>query len=111
MAIGYRQQTGLGLGSALSCPSCTGSYKATVCGGGVTYYLDKTSGWVGSSASILANTYVAGNVVWIKQGSTGTIYCAEIDAIVSDPPGPYRIDEAANSGTGPYANCASCIVP
>ena len=111
MPASYRQQGALGLGSTTACPSCAGSYKTVDCSSSTIRYVSKTAGWVGNSASLLAYTYVANNVVWVKDGASGTIYCATVTGSVSDPAGPYRIDEAANSGSGPYANCTSCVVP
>ena len=111
MPASYRQQGALGLGSTTACPSCTGSYKTVDCSSSTIRYVSKTAGWVGNSASLLAYTYVANNVVWVKDGASGTIYCATVTGSVSDPAGTYRIDEAANSGNGAYANCTSCVVP
>ena len=107
----YRQQGALGLGVDTNCPNCTGSYRTVDCSSGTIRYVSKTAGWNGQSASLLAYTYVANNVVWVKDGAMGTVSCATVTGSVSDPAGPYRIDEAANSGSGPYANCTSCIVP
>ena len=108
----YRRQTGLGLQSSVNCPTCsTGSYKTVDCSSSTIRYVSKTAGWNGSSASLLAYTYVANNVVWIKDGASAAIYCATVTGSVSDPAGTYKIDEAANSGSGPYANCTSCVVP
>ena len=59
---------------------------------------------------ILAYSYNIGDVVWVKQTSTGVITCAEIQSLSSTPPN-YFIDEAANSGNGPYSNCVSCAIP
>ena len=111
MPASYRQQGALGLGSTAACPSCAGSYRTVDCSSGTIRYVSKTAGWVGNSASLLAYVYIANDVVWVKDGASGTIYCAEVSGSVSDPAGPYRIDEAANSGNGAYANCTSCIVP
>tara|TARA_R100000951_G_scaffold7386_1_gene7044 strand:+ start:308 stop:646 length:339 start_codon:yes stop_codon:yes gene_type:complete len=112
MPASYRQQSGSSLGSTTACPTCpANSYEATQCGGGGTYYLSLTQGWVGSNASLLSYNYVQNDVVWIKNGASGSIICATIQGQVPDPAGPYRIDEAANSGNGPYSNCSSCIVP
>ena len=111
MPISYREQGGLGLGSATACPSCTGSYRTVDCSSGTIRYVSKTQGWNGSSSSLLAYTYVANNVVWVKDGASATIYCAEVSGSVSDPAGTFKIDEAANSGSGAYANCTSCVVP
>ena len=111
MPASYRQQGALGLGSTTACPSCTGSYKTVDCSSSTIRYVSKTAGWVGNSASLLAYTYVANNVVWVKDGASGTIYCATVTGSVSDPAGTYRIDEAANGGNGAYANCTSCVVP
>jgi len=108
----YRRQTGLGLQSSVNCPTCsTGSYKTVDCSSSTIRYVSKTAGWDGSQNILLAYTYVANNVVWIKDGASAAIYCATVTGSVSDPAGTYKIDEAANSGSGPYANCTSCIVP
>lgn len=111
MPLSYRQQTGTTLGSATACPSCTGSYKTIDCSSGTIRFVSKTNGWNGSSASLLAYTYVANDVVWVKNGAAAAIFCAEVTGSVSDPAGPFKIDEAANSGTGPYASCGVCSIP
>ena len=108
----YRRQTSLGLQSSVNCPTCsTGSYRTVDCSSGSVGYVSKTVGWDGSQNILLAYVYVANDVVWVKDGASGTIYCATVTGSVSDPAGTYRIDEAANSGNGAYANCTSCIVP
>lgn len=109
----YRQMTSSVLGAGVSCPSCgsSNSWRATECGGGAgVYYLDQTDGFQGSSSILLAYGYSTGDVVWVKQTSNGVITCATIQAISSTPPN-YFIDEAANSGNGPYSDCTSCPTP
>ena len=101
------------LGAGVSCPSCgsSNSWRATECGGGAgVYYLDQTDGFQGSSSILLAYGYSTGDVVWVKQTSTGVITCATIQAISSTPPN-YFIDEAANGGNGPYNDCTACPTP
>tara|TARA_B110000091_G_scaffold194134_1_gene219720 strand:+ start:2683 stop:3024 length:342 start_codon:yes stop_codon:yes gene_type:complete len=108
----YRRQTGLGLQSSVNCPTCsTGSYRTVDCSSGTIGYVSKTQGWNGSSSSLLAYTYVANDVVWVKDGASAAIYCVTVTGSVSDPAGTYKIDEAANGGNGAYANCTSCVVP
>jgi len=109
----YRQMTSSVLGAGVSCPSCgsSNSWRATECGGGAgVYYLDQTDGFQGSSSILLAYGYSTGDVVWVKQTSTGVITCATIQAISSTPPN-YFIDEAANGGNGPYNDCTACPTP
>ena len=108
----YRRQTSLGLQSSVNCPTCsTGSYKTVDCSSSTIRYVSKTLGWDGSQNILLAYVYVTNDVVWVKDGASGTIYCATVTGSVSDPAGTYRIDEAANGGNGAYANCTSCVVP
>jgi len=111
MPISYRQQSGLTLGLATACPSCAGSYKTVDCSSSTIRYVSKTAGWNGNVAGSLTYTYVTGDVVWVKDGAAAAIYCATVQGSVTDPAGAYKIDEAANSGNGPWSSCASCIVP
>lgn len=108
----YREMVLSVLDSQNPCNPCTTqSWRATECGGGgATYYLDESNGFDGSLSVILAYSYNIGDVVWVKQTSTGVITCAEIQSLSSTPPN-YFIDEAANSGNGPYSNCVSCPIP
>ena len=108
----YRQQSALGLAAENTCPGCSTSWKATNCDDPTTiYYLDKVSGYQGSSSIVLSYSYSVGDVVWVKNSPTGVIYCATITANSSTPPMAYKIDENGNSGNGPYANCTSCVTP
>jgi hypothetical protein len=84
-----------------NCPSCFTSWRAQACGQVALYYLDPTNGFNGNSSILLQYTYSVGDVVWI---------CAEILAQSSTPPN-YKIDEAGNSGSGPYSQCSSCNTP
>ena len=109
----YRQMSSSVLAAQNPCSPCgsTNSWRAIQCGGGAgVYYLNQTSGFQGSASIVLAYGYTVGDVVWVKQTSTGVITCATIQAISSTPPN-YFIDEAANSGNGPYNDCTSCAVP
>ncbi len=109
----YREMSSSVLAAQNPCSPCggTNSWRATECGGGAgVYYLNQTSGFQGSSSIVLAYGYSVGDVVWVKQTSNGVITCATIQAISSTPPN-YFIDEAANSGNGPYNDCTSCAVP
>ena len=113
----YRRQTSLGLQSSVNCPTCfTSSYRTVGCSSSTIRYVSKTQGWNGSSSSLLAYVYIANDVVWIKDGASGSIECATVTGSVSDPAGPYKIDEAANGGNGAYGSCNpidfdGCVVP
>jgi len=112
MAGNYRQLQLGTLGTSTACPTCgTGSYRTVDCSSGTIRFVSKTNGWNGSSASLLAYTYVTNDVVWVKDGASAAIFCADVVGSVSDPAGPFKIDEAANSGTGPYASCGVCSIP
>ena len=109
----YRQMSSSVLAAQNPCSPCgsTNSWRAIECGGGAgVYYLNQTSGFQGSASIVLAYGYTVGDVVWVKQTSTGVITCATIQAISSTPPN-YFIDEAANSGNGPYNDCTVCVTP
>lgn len=110
MAGNYRQLQLGTLGTSTVCPTCgPGSYRTVECSTGTIRFVSKTAGWNGSISSILQYTYVANDVVWIKNGASVPNVCAEVTGSVSDPAGPYKIDEAANSGNGPFAG--PCSLP
>lgn len=113
MAGNYRQLQLGTLGTSTACPTCgTGSYRTVECSTGTIRFVSKTDGWNGQIPSLLAYTYVANDVVWIKDGASVPNVCAEVTGSVSDPAGPFEIDESANSGTGPYAgpcNTTTCV--
>ena len=109
----YRQLTTASGGTlelSQNCPTCSNSWRAQVCGQVQNYYLDTTSGYDGNQLIVLQYTYSVGDVVWVKQSAGGAISCAEIIAISSTPANA-KIDEAGNSGNGPYSQCSSCNTP
>jgi len=109
----YRQLTTASGGTlelSQVCPTCSGSWRAQVCGQVQNYYLDTASGYDGNQLVVLQYTYSVGDVVWVKQSASGAISCAEIIA-ASSTPANAKIDEAGNSGNGPYSQCSSCNTP
>ena len=109
----YRQLTTASGGTlelSQNCPSCFTSWRAQACGQVALYYLDPVSGFNGGSSIVLQYNYSVGDVVWIKSSANGSIICAEILAQSSTPTN-YKIDEAGNSGNGPYSQCSSCNTP
>lgn len=109
----YRQLTTASGGTleiGQTCPTCSNSWRAQVCGQVQNYYLDTISGYDGSQSIVLQYSYSVGDVVWVKQSANGVISCAEIIAISSTPPNA-KIDEAGNNGSGPYSACSNCNTP
>lgn len=109
----YRQLTTASGGTleiGQTCPTCSNSWKAQVCGQAQQYYLDTISGFNGNTSIVLQYSYSVGDVVWVKQSANGAISCAEIIAISSTPANA-KIDEAGNSGNGPYSQCSNCNTP
>jgi hypothetical protein len=109
----YRQLTTASGGTleiGQTCPTCSNSWRAQVCGQVQNYYLDTISGYDGSQGVLLQYSYSVGDVVWVKQSANGAISCAEILAISSTPSNA-KIDEAGNNGSGPYSACSNCNTP
>tara|TARA_R100000935_G_scaffold3593_1_gene9107 strand:+ start:4306 stop:4635 length:330 start_codon:yes stop_codon:yes gene_type:complete len=104
----YRQQSGSTLGLLSNCPSCSPqtSYSATACSSSATYNIHRTNGFNGSQSILLSQTYNIGDVVYVKASAIAPIICATITGINSSAPSSF-IDVVS----GPWNNCASCVIP
>ena len=108
----FREQSLASAGPVTNCATCTtSSLKAATCAGAVIVGINMNQGYNGTSLVMINSAaYSAGDVVWVTTSAAGPRECAEIIGITPVAANVF-MDEAMNSGSGPYANCGACSWP